>query len=304
MAMSLEDAFSKSGGDEWTPEQEQSDEQDQDLEGEDEDTEDDSVEDDSEDTEVDSDESEDDEGDDIPDKYFGVDLSGLPEDAKRGVYDSLRNKDKYTNRLSQEKSGLEKEVAELREFIQSQFQGEPENDGGEFQMPSDDEITEYLTKEYGLDKDDPFYEIQVKSALPGVKAALQSNHRADQMQQQLELQQYASHYMGTIDRLERKHGDLPISREDFMAWAAENDLGDPTEAFTTFQKAAKGIFEDETSSTRKAKEAARRELKKKSASTKRKSSAGQRPSKPERPTLDDALAFAVKETGYNFEGVS
>jgi hypothetical protein len=262
--------------------------------------------------EAESDESEE-KGTAIPDSYFGVDLSNLPDDVKQEVYDSLRQKDSYTNRLSQEKSGLEKEVAELREFIQSRLGDDTEDEGPEldeegnptFEMPSDDEIVKYITEEYKLEEDDPFYEIQVKAALPGVKAAIAADVRNQQLQYQVQLAEYERFYNSSIDRLESEQGKLPLPRGEFLQWAAENDLGDPKEAYETFVTHAKGIIESKTADSRTkaeaAKAAAKRELKKKSAVQSRRSAAGTTENRTTKPSIEEAIAMAVKETGVSLD---
>lgn len=280
----------------------QSDE-DQGVEDEgDEETEDESVEDESEEVEDSSEEVEEDAGQAKRTIYFDHDLTDVPEEVREKLISDLKNKDKYTNRVSQENSTLSKKVEELEALIRSQFEDEGES-APEIEMPSDDDIVTQL----GLDPEDPFFEIKRDAALPTARLVIQQQLETQAAKQaeetaSQELQEYANTYMSTLDTLEGEHGELPIEREEFLEWAAQNDLHDPTEAYNTFVTMAKGIIDEGLEGAKPQpksdpkRDEAKRLAKKKASVGSRRASGSTVPAAGE--DLDSIIRKAMAEVGF------
>lgn len=263
-----------------------------------------------EDTEDDPDDEEDEEGTDDPEakgrRYFKIDLSDVPEEVRGKVLSELKDKDRYITRQQQEKSALEKEVEELRGAMTEFMQLMQEPETPEVEMPSDEELIQHITQEFGLDPEDPFYEVQVKAALPGVKASLQTQAVVESQQEELAVLRFHREYTGQLSKLEADSGRLPISHDDFIQWAAENDFGDdPVPAYEAFMQRAEEIVGGggkPKPKPKKADDPKRKEAKraaKKAASTGSRKPAGRtKPAPKETASIEDAISAAIEESGW------
>lgn len=286
--------------DEDTEEEEVTDQSDEDQDDDDDEGEesDDSDEEDEDDPDADGDEDDDD-GEATPDKrYFKIDLSDVPDEVRESVLSELKDKDRYITRQQQEKSALEKEVEELRNLVTEALGSDQDDDAPEFEMPSDEEIIEHITREYDLDPDDAFYEIQVKAALPGFKQALVTEARAQAQSEELDLLRFERQYSSSLSRLESKHGQLPVSHEEFIGWAAQNGFGDdPTDAYDAFMARAQELTgaKAPTKKVDPARAEARRAAKKAAATGGRKPASKTKPSEAKVDSFADAINKAMEQ---------
>jgi hypothetical protein len=154
--------------------------------------------------------------DEVPTEYFGVDLSGLPAEARQTIIDAYKAQDRYIQSLQQNKGT---EPAQAPQPVAA-----PEPEAAE---PSDDDIMAAL----GVSPDDEMYEVKKELMLPMAKQTLQMQAAMEEMVEAQQVQKFEAHWNATLDQLEQDHGKLPVSREELLSIAVANNIFDPADAY-------------------------------------------------------------------------
>lgn len=167
--------------------------------------------------------------DDVPTEYFGVDLSGVAPEQRQAIIDRFQQSDQYINRILQEKARLEQSPPR---------QQEPE----EYQPPTDEDLTAY----FGLNEDDPYFEVKRDVMLPLGKHLAQIQQGIEYLADAFTSQQTLDHWNRELARLEGNHGQIPgLSHEDIMQFAAEQGIADPEAAFLKLWAPAQSVIREE-----------------------------------------------------------
>lgn len=162
------------------------------------------------------------EGDDqeIPDEYFGVKLSEIPDEAARKqVFETLQQANKVTNARFQELAELRKQAEEEARKVL------PER-----QAPGD-EPTERTPEELlvaaGLDPELLRYDEIGKPVVALLERLMGLEEQLQGVTQQTESQAWEAKFFGKLEGLESKFGEIPYEREDVEAFAIERNIYDP-----------------------------------------------------------------------------
>lgn len=156
---------------------------------------------------------------DAPERYFEVDLSGLPAEERVKVVDALKERDDEIGKLLRGKAKDEPAAPAA-----------PAAPAEEVQPPaqvSDEDIVKHL----GLDPENPFDETAAKVGVPLVRELLSLRGVVEQLAEDRQADQHLQTWHNTLDTLEKLHGELPLDRTAFIEFAAENNLQDPESAF-------------------------------------------------------------------------
>lgn len=226
---------------------------------------------------------------DVPDRYFEVDLSGLPAEERAAVIAALKGRDDEIGKL---------------------LRGRAEGDGndGEGQQPDPEPEPEPVSDEdilNALGIDPEFDETAAKVALPLVRGmqALQAEVAA--MREQRELADLDAYWTSELDKLEKANGELPVDRVAVLEFAAENGLQTPADAYWRIYGPAQRQVQDAVAAAQ-ARVAASGEKpkpgKKDVASARPKSSAAEEevPTKegtPLRSAVSDAASKVLRDLG-------
>ena len=163
--------------------------------------------------ETDADETEAQEGtDDIPDRYFEVDLSGLPAEERAAVIAALKGRDDEIGKL-------------LRGRAEGDAPATPPEPDPEPEPITDEAILEAL----GIDPE--YDETAAKVALPLVRGMQQLQEQVAALLEQQELASLDTYWTSELDSLEAQHGKLPVDRVAVLEFAAENGLQSPADAY-------------------------------------------------------------------------
>jgi hypothetical protein len=152
-------------------------------------------------------------GEDVPDEYFGVDLSGLSAEERASIIAGFQERDKF-----------------IQQLLRNQAEPEAKADEG----TSDDEpaTDDDLLKALGLDDpDDPYAENTAKVALPLAKMVLQLQETVEGLQQQTTVQATERYWTDSLNELESKFGALPVSRDELFKLAADAGVAEPVDAY-------------------------------------------------------------------------
>jgi len=150
---------------------------------------------------------------DAPERYFEVDLSGLPAEERAAVIAALKGRDDEIGKL-------------LRGRAQEgEGEGTPPEPEPEPEPVTDEDILTAL----GIDPE--YDETAAKVALPLVRGmqALQAEVAA--MREERELQSLDQYWTSELDALEKANGELPVDRVAVLEFAAENGLQSPADAY-------------------------------------------------------------------------
>lgn len=216
--------------------------------------------------------------DDVPTSYFGVDLSDLPAEKRAEIIAHFKEQDTLINKLQREKPEGQGQADAVDQPDDSSTAPEPVTD-------------EALLQAFGLDPEDPFDERAAKVSLPLARQLLELKARFDAMAETQVLADTERYWMTSLDRLETEYGELPISRDAVLEFAAENSLGDPQDAYWRLMGPARQQLVQAAASQRAAQVAAAKEA----ASTTRPRTAPKTTSpKLESTNVKDAVAEAAK----------
>lgn len=166
---------------------------------------------------------------DVPDEYFGVDLSGVEPEQRQAIVDRFQQSDQYINRILQEKARLEQQPPQPQEEEQ-------------FELPSDEDLSSY----FGLNEEDPYYDVKRDVLLPVGKHLAQIQQGIEYLSDAFTSQQTMDHWNRELTRLEGDHGQIPgLSHDDIMQFAAGEGIADPEAAFLKLWAPAQKVIRDE-----------------------------------------------------------
>lgn len=152
---------------------------------------------------------------DAPERYFEVDLSGLPAEERIKVIGALKERDDEIGKLLRGKAKDEPATAPAAEEVQPPPQ------------LSDEDIVKAL----GLDPENPFEETAAKVGVPLARELLALREQVGQLVEDQAADKHLQQWHSTLDTLEKLHGELPLDRTALIEYAAENNLQDPESAF-------------------------------------------------------------------------
>lgn len=155
----------------------------------------------------------------LPDQYFGLDLSGVEPEQRQAILAELRKRDDYIGKL-------------LRDPEPDQATGADE--GTEDVEPPAEISDEELLQMLGLNTEDNLYAEEVaKVALPLARQQLAQQQALAMLIEQKELADLDTSWRSSLEGLEREFGALPpgINHERVMEFAAENSIGHPEDAY-------------------------------------------------------------------------
>lgn len=156
--------------------------------------------------------------DDLPDRYFEVDLSGLPAEERASIIEALKGRDDTIGKLLRGKASDEQATDDAQ--------------GAEGEQEPPPAITdEAILQALGLDPDNPFDETAAKVALPLVKAVEALTTQVQALQEERELDQLDAYWTSELDALEKQNGELPIERLALLEFAATNGYSRPADAY-------------------------------------------------------------------------
>lgn len=180
---------------------------------------------------------------DVPDTYFGIDLSDLDVEARQAIIDGLQKRDTLISQLMQRNSALEKgQPSPTGEGDPSPAASTPAQPA----EPTDDQLLEW----FGLNANDPLYEVKAEVLLPVAKRQYQLEAQVNSMVQAREAENALAYWDSEFDRLEQEFGELPVSRDVVIEYALDNNILDPATAFHTVTATARKMVSDEATKAR------------------------------------------------------
>jgi hypothetical protein len=148
---------------------------------------------------------------DLPERYFEVDLSGLPAEERVKILDALKGRDDEIGKL-------------LRGRAEGEAPAEPEP------TPEPEPITdEDILQSLGIDPE--YDETAAKVALPLVRGMQQLQEQVQALLDQRGLDDLDTYWTTELDKLEAANGELPVDRLSVLEFAAENGLQSPADAY-------------------------------------------------------------------------
>lgn len=208
---------------------------------------------------------------DVPDSYWGVDLSDIPVEKRAGVIAHFEQQDSTIRKLQERLST-------------------PEEPAAPVQTEEVDEVSdEDLLRAAGYDPDD--YEVQqnAKFVLPGLRSQLALEDQVAQLQTQVQGREAETAWNKELDGLEATYGKLPGDRVAVLQEAVKNGYATPFETY--FRLSAGPRREVETAAAAARRDAGKREQ---AASPRPRSSGTEAPAIKPGTNLRDAVAEAMK----------
>lgn len=153
----------------------------------------------------------------VPDRYFEVDLSGLPEEERATIVEALKARDD-----------------EIGTLLRGQAKGDTETAAaaaGETETPPEPMTDDAILTALELDPENPFDEKAAKVALPLVRGLQAVQAQVAALVERDELAELREVWDTSLDKLETEHGELPIDRLSLLEFAASNGINDPATAF-------------------------------------------------------------------------
>lgn len=222
----------------------------------------------------------DEDSEEVPTEYFGVDLSDLPPEKRQTVIDAFKERDAEIQRAKREAASKD---------------DDDEEDEGEYEMPSDEELMQFL----GYDPEDPLYEVKAETALPIAKRMLQQEMALAEILQEREVDRFEQYWTSSIDQLEADH-NIEVDRDELLDFAIENKIPDPVDAYSRFVLRGRKTVSNEAEKAR-AEAAKRVRERKKAATTTRPRNADTKPKKPPVGlSPEEAARRAAKELGMDW----
>lgn len=151
---------------------------------------------------------------DVPERYFEVDLSGLPAEERKAVVAALAARDDEIGKLLR---GRPKDETPA-----------PEGAAPEPPAPMSDED---ILRGLGVDPDNPFSEETAKVAVPLVRSLQALTEKLDTLSADRELERMEAHWTSRLDQLEKDNGQLPVDRVAVLEFAADNGLTTPEDVY-------------------------------------------------------------------------
>jgi hypothetical protein len=149
---------------------------------------------------------------DAPERYFEVDLSGLPVEERAKIIEALKGRDDEIGQL-------------LRGRAEGEAAPAPEPEAEPPAPVTDEDILATL----GIDPE--FDETAAKVAIPLVRGMQALQDQLAQLVEQRELQDLDSYWTSELTALEAEHGALPVDRVAVLEYAAAKGIQDPAQAY-------------------------------------------------------------------------
>lgn len=148
-------------------------------------------------------------------RYFDVDLSGLTAEERTAVVNALRERDDYIGRL-----------------LRSQAEGSSEEDVEVPEEVEESPLTEQAILEaFGLDPEDPFDAKAAKLATALVPQLAELRGAVSELVELQELRDTETEWRSEYDRLSKQYGELPVSFDGMLEFAAANNIAFPEDAY-------------------------------------------------------------------------
>lgn len=229
--------------------------------------------------------------DDLPDSYFGFDLSGFDAEQRASIIGELKKRDDHIGKLLRER--------------------EPEDPAAKpvetEQPPAPEELTdEAILQAMNLDPENPLDEVAAKVALPLVRRQLEQDRQLSQLMETIELQELDRTWRTALSSMEKEFGALPpeVTHDAVMEYAAENGIQNPMDAYWRIAGPGRAALSDAMAAASKAREQALAAKKKAAATTPPGSSQAPETVTLEEKTVKAATATAVRQAmsklGLNF----
>lgn len=148
---------------------------------------------------------------DAPERYFEVDLSGLPVEERAKIIDALKGRDD-----------------EIGQLLRGRAEGETQAPEPEADPPAPVTDEDILTT-LGIDPE--FDETAAKVAIPLVRGLQALQDQVAALTEQRELADLDSYWTSELTALETEHGVLPVDRVAVLEYAAANGIQDPKQAY-------------------------------------------------------------------------
>jgi hypothetical protein len=155
--------------------------------------------------------------DDVPTEYFGLDLSELPSEKRAEIIANFEKQDRFVQSVQRRAAELEKQLQDPK----------PEAEEPEPEPLTDDDIMAAL----GVSPDDATYDLKKEMLLPLAKPLIELRQQQEAMIEAQQIAAFEEHWTSTLDELEAEHGHLPVSREELVQIAYENNIYDPVAAY-------------------------------------------------------------------------
>jgi hypothetical protein len=238
---------------------------------------------------------------DVPDSYFGVDLSDVPVEKRASIISTLQEQNERIRSAMQRNAELTKAL-EAGETPQSQEQQQ--------QDPAPADLTdEDILAAFGLSKDDPMYEVKAEVLLPVAKRQLQTDSVVERLVAEREAEQALAFWDQQLDALEAEFGQVPADvggRDTVIEYALEHNVLDPAAAFHAVTAGARKVLSDAAT---KARQEALAELKRTQAGNPRPQNQATEPvERVKAATIEEAMRqaadIAERQTGTSFDQFS
>lgn len=215
---------------------------------------------------------------DVPDSYFGIDFSDIPAEQRATIYRELQERDKVINRLMQRAAESQEDPPAPTASDVVEAEAQPLSD-------------EDILRQFGLDPDDPMYEVKAEVLLPVARQVLPLASTVEALMAERQAEEALGAWYSSFDALEAEYGALPtgISRDDVIEFALERNILDPEAAFHAVTAGARKVLTEEAT---KARQEALRTLKQQQG---RGRTARSEAAAPKETITADSLADAVEQ---------
>ena len=222
----------------------------------------------------------------IPETYFGVDLTGIPEEQARAIYESLQQQDTYIHKL------------------QERLATEPAAPAQEAAPEPQEAVTdEALLQALGFDPDDWETQQLAPRILPLARTVIELEDKVDQLANIETTRAVETQWNTQLNDLEATYGKLPFERVKVLQYAIEEQITSPFEAYFKLSAPAKKEVESAVAAARQtaAKQAVQGGVKPRSSANIGTSIDPKTTSL--RDAVKQAMAETEKETGLRFKNL-
>lgn len=151
-----------------------------------------------------------------PTHLFGVDLSALPDEARREFIHEWQEQNKTISKLQREKAELAKATPP-----------EPEPPAEEAPPLTDEALAQAL----GIDLENTLDEAAAKAAISLARGFIELRQEVEGLVSSNTVADTKRVWESKLDELEAQYGQLPVDRIEVLEWAADNGVSDPTAAY-------------------------------------------------------------------------
>lgn len=222
----------------------------------------------------------------LPDVYWGVNLEGIPDDAKRSIIDHFAQQDSTIQKL-QARLAKEPEPAPAPEGV----------------LEQEDITDEALLVAMGFDPEDWETQQLAPKLLPLARTIVDLEGKVEQLVEKDTVETVKTEWNRQLDELEEASGKLPFDRVQVLRYAIEENISNPYEVYFRLSSPVKKEVEQVVAKARR--DAAR---KAEAGGVKPRTSGSTAPVIDLKTTsLRDAVAIAMKEseaeTGLSFKNI-